>query len=220
MFSSTIRGRARQALAGAVLMAIAGCSDAPDESSETAPPPAAAARSGAPSIVLVVIESLRVDAVAGYGPDRTSPLAHPAESATPHLDGMLATGRRFDQAIAASSATVTSHASMFTGQAAHEHGVGVWTDVAAPPSLETIAEQLSAQGYQTAGFSRNPWISDDSGLNGGFEDFGGLRPGCWINIVPAAGLILIPEASASCVCNYPLQTSMAFLPKPADQPAP
>ena len=37
------------------------------------------------------------------------------------------------------------------------------------------------------------------------------RPGCWINIIPASGLILIPEASASCVCDYPLQTSMAFL---------
>lgn len=38
------------------------------------------------------------------------------------------------------------------------------------------------------------------------------RPGCWINIIPAGGLVLIPEASAGCVCNYSLQTSMAFLP--------
>jgi len=43
------------------------------------------------------------------------------------------------------------------------------------------------------------------------------RPGCWINIIPAAGLVLIPEASASCVCDYPLQTSMAFLPQPHAQ---
>ena len=38
------------------------------------------------------------------------------------------------------------------------------------------------------------------------------RPGCWINIIPAGGLLLIPEASASCVCQYPLQTSMGFRP--------
>ncbi len=38
------------------------------------------------------------------------------------------------------------------------------------------------------------------------------RPGCWINIIPADGLVLIPEASASCVCLYSLQTSMAFAP--------
>lgn len=40
------------------------------------------------------------------------------------------------------------------------------------------------------------------------------RPGCWINILPAAGLVLIPEASAGCVCHFSLQTSMAFRPIP------
>jgi len=39
------------------------------------------------------------------------------------------------------------------------------------------------------------------------------RPGCWLNIIPAGGLVLIPEASSSCVCAFPLQTSMAFLPQ-------
>ena len=38
------------------------------------------------------------------------------------------------------------------------------------------------------------------------------RPGCWINIIPAGGLILIPEASSGCSCPYPLQTSLAYLP--------
>lgn len=38
------------------------------------------------------------------------------------------------------------------------------------------------------------------------------RPGCWINIIPANGLVLIPEASAGCVCHFSLQTSMGFLP--------
>ncbi|MGE3311714.1 MAG: PQQ-binding-like beta-propeller repeat protein [Limisphaerales bacterium] len=39
------------------------------------------------------------------------------------------------------------------------------------------------------------------------------RTGCWINMIPAGGLLLIPEASAGCVCQFSLQTSMAFLPK-------
>ena len=39
------------------------------------------------------------------------------------------------------------------------------------------------------------------------------RPGCWINIIPAGGLLLIPEASSGCTCNYSLQTSMAFAPR-------
>ena len=40
------------------------------------------------------------------------------------------------------------------------------------------------------------------------------RPGCWINIIPAGGLVLIPEASSGCTCNFAVQTSMAFIPGP------
>lgn len=38
------------------------------------------------------------------------------------------------------------------------------------------------------------------------------RPGCWINIIAAGGLVLIPEASSGCTCSYSLQTSLAYLP--------
>jgi hypothetical protein len=37
------------------------------------------------------------------------------------------------------------------------------------------------------------------------------RPGCYINTIPAGGLINIPESSSGCTCGgYPMQTSMAF----------
>lgn len=42
------------------------------------------------------------------------------------------------------------------------------------------------------------------------------RPGCWINMIPAGGLLLIPEASAGCTCDFPIQTSMGFLALPQD----
>jgi hypothetical protein len=42
------------------------------------------------------------------------------------------------------------------------------------------------------------------------------RPGCWINIIPAGGLVLIPEASSGCTCNFAIQASMAFLPTRKD----
>lgn len=38
------------------------------------------------------------------------------------------------------------------------------------------------------------------------------RPGCWINMLPAGGLLLVPEASSGCTCNFAIQSSMAFLP--------
>ncbi|MFV2066148.1 MAG: PQQ-binding-like beta-propeller repeat protein [Pirellulales bacterium] len=42
--------------------------------------------------------------------------------------------------------------------------------------------------------------------------FGGQRPGCWINAIPAAGLVLVPEASAGCVCTFPNACTVAFQP--------
>ena len=46
------------------------------------------------------------------------------------------------------------------------------------------------------------------------------RPGCWINMIPAGGLLLIPEASSGCTCNFPIQTSMAFGPVEPKQSKP
>lgn len=39
------------------------------------------------------------------------------------------------------------------------------------------------------------------------------RPGCWINIIAAGGMVLIPEASSGCTCAYPLQTSLGYVPR-------
>ena len=39
------------------------------------------------------------------------------------------------------------------------------------------------------------------------------RPGCWINAIPAGGMLLIPEASSGCTCAFPIQCSLAFAPK-------
>lgn len=40
------------------------------------------------------------------------------------------------------------------------------------------------------------------------------RTGCWINMIPAANMLLIPEGSSGCTCAYPIQASMAFSRKP------
>ncbi len=44
------------------------------------------------------------------------------------------------------------------------------------------------------------------------EDFGGIRPGCWINVLPAGGLVLAPDASAGCKCSYLNQSWIALQP--------
>ena len=66
-------------------------------------------------------------------------------------------------------------------------------------------------------FSRydNPWMFD---LKTGQHTVltTEARSGCWINILPAGGLVLVPEASAGCTCGHPIQTSLAFVPRPAE----
>ena len=58
----------------------------------------------------------------------------------------------------------------------------------------------------------NPWMYD-LGPGGGPSRVNFVtRPGCWINIIPAGGLVLIPEASSGCTCAYPMQTSIAYAP--------
>ena len=36
----------------------------------------------------------------------------------------------------------------------------------------------------------------------GTENYGGIRPGCWINALPVGGLVLVPDASSGCSCSY------------------
>jgi outer membrane protein assembly factor BamB len=40
------------------------------------------------------------------------------------------------------------------------------------------------------------------------------RPGCWMSIIPAGGLVLMPEASSGCTCGFALQTSVVLAPAP------
>ncbi|MBC8183780.1 PQQ-binding-like beta-propeller repeat protein [candidate division KSB1 bacterium] len=47
----------------------------------------------------------------------------------------------------------------------------------------------------------------------GITYFGAIRPGCWINMIPANGLLLFPEASAGCTCSFPLRTTVVMKPK-------
>jgi len=46
--------------------------------------------------------------------------------------------------------------------------------------------------------------------NKNVEDYGGIRPGCWINSIPAGGVVLVPDASSGCQCSYLNQAWIAL----------
>ena len=121
-------------------------------------------RSTADNVVLIVMDTVRADllSVYGYG-----------EPTSPGLEALADQGTRFDRAWSTSSWTLPSHASMFTGLLPAQHGATQsHLKLRGDPAL--LAEQLGAEGYQCAGFSNNPWISDKTGLDAGFEHFGEL----------------------------------------------
>jgi hypothetical protein len=51
--------------------------------------------------------------------------------------------------------------------------------------------------------------------NEGTENYGGIRPGCWINAIPAGGLLLMGEAASWCTCSYLNQATIALQPRAA-----
>jgi outer membrane protein assembly factor BamB/SAM-dependent methyltransferase len=47
----------------------------------------------------------------------------------------------------------------------------------------------------------------------GTQHFGAQRPGCWINFIPANGLLIVPEASSGCMCPFPNICTAVFKSK-------
>ena len=52
----------------------------------------------------------------------------------------------------------------------------------------------------------------------GVQHFAGHRLGCWINAIPANGLVMIPEASAGCVCLFSIASTIVLEPREERQP--
>jgi outer membrane protein assembly factor BamB len=64
-------------------------------------------------------------------------------------------------------------------------------------------------------FYRSYWAAIyDFANDKGLSLFGAIRPGCWLNMIAANGLMLMPEASAGCTCSFPVRCSVALVNKP------
>lgn len=42
------------------------------------------------------------------------------------------------------------------------------------------------------------------------QNFGGIRPGCWINVLPVGGIVLMPDATERCNCSYLIKANIAL----------
>ncbi len=111
------------------------------------------------NIVFVLIDTLRADRLSAYGYERpTSPI----------LEGLVASGIRFDDAIAQSTWTKTSMASIWSSTypatnriTRYPHGL--------PDEFPSPAELLRENGYRTVGMWRNGWVAPNFGFAQGFD---------------------------------------------------
>jgi arylsulfatase A-like enzyme len=125
---------------------------------------ASSTRSDGEVVVLLVIDTLRQDALGCYGRD---------DARTPRLDALAAEGVRFDQAISSSGWTLPSVASLLTGTWPTLHkATGKKTRLTPiTTDLPVAAEVFKAGGYATLGFANAAFLSPMLGLDRGFDLF-------------------------------------------------
>ncbi len=111
-------------------------------------------------IILFSMDTVRAGSVSGYGSAAT----------TPRLAEIAAEGSLFERFYAASSFTIPSHMSIFTGLDPAEHGVyGLQTRLA--PEVLTLAERLAGAGYQTQAFHEDAYVAARFGFDDGFAAY-------------------------------------------------
>lgn len=113
------------------------------------------------NVLLIVWDTVRTNNLSLYGYGRLT---------SPNLDRLARQGVRFDRAFAAAPWTLASHSSMFTGRWAHELSAN-WLEPL-DATYPTVAEFLSSNGYDTAGFVANlDYCSRETGLARGFAHY-------------------------------------------------
>jgi len=134
-------------------------------------------------VLLVVFDSLRADRLAAYGGKL---------GLTPNIDKIASSGLVFEHAVAPSSWTVPSMASIFLGLYPTRHGIVSATLNPATKTIQkshfipseyvTLAEGMRQAGYATFGCETSGFINPQAGWDQGFDIFE-FRPwagGDWI----------------------------------------
>jgi len=138
-----------------------------------------------PSIVVVVVDTLRADHLGTYGY-----VAHPT---SPHLDQRAPAAAVFERAFSTAPWTLPAFGSLLTGQLPTRHAAGVVSERPArgagataardlvghaekwfhqlDEELPTLGTVLQGAGYRTAAIMNNAFLSPEFGLDRGFGSY-------------------------------------------------
>ena len=143
-----------------------------------------------PSMVVIVIDTLRADHLGVYG--------YEERPTSPNLDARADSAAVFDRAYTTAPWTLPAFGSLFTGQVPTRHGAGVIVeditkaegldslrDLVVQPdnsffklddSLPTLASMLAEAGYATAAIVNNAFLSPEFGVDRGFGTYDYFAP--------------------------------------------
>ena len=114
-----------------------------------------------PNVVVIIMDTARQDALSTYGYSRET---------SPNLSVLATQSRTYLNAYATSTWTSPSHASLFTGLYPVAHGCTQENWVLSH-HLVTLAELLSAGGYETVGIVENPILAKGAQFDQGFAQY-------------------------------------------------
>jgi arylsulfatase A-like enzyme len=112
-----------------------------------------------PNILLMVLDSVRRDALSCYGNEKKT---------TPNIDALAEEGVKFENHFSAGGYTPVSHAAMFSGQLPSKTNSLFRKNLEAD---ETIASVLGDGGYETFGMRTVAHINSDFGYDRGFDRY-------------------------------------------------
>jgi arylsulfatase A-like enzyme len=159
-------------------------------------------------IILIVVDTLRVDHLGVYG----------SEIATPHIDRLAGKGMVFENAIANFHSTTMSMAALFSGrtpsiESGNREKTLEWNtfascglsrfstpeldDACVPRRMEMLAEALRSAGYWTMGVTSNKLLYRPYGYDQGFDD--------WVEVgeeVPEGDLAAAVRAAKVRTANF------------------
>jgi arylsulfatase A-like enzyme len=116
-----------------------------------------------PNVVLVILDTLRADALGCYND------AYPDLS--PEIDALARQGVRFRDVTAQSSWTRPSMGSLLTSVYPRTLGIHREKWDVLPDAFVTLAEALQAGGYETAGITANPNLNKVFNFHQGFDTY-------------------------------------------------
>lgn len=115
-----------------------------------------------PNVILVILDTVRADHLSLYGYERPT---------TPALERWAGSATVFEHGYSAAAWTLPGVGSILTGLYPSQHGAGVSGPTKMHDDVPRLAELVAAEGYATGAVANVSFLSENFGLDRGFEHY-------------------------------------------------